>query len=186
MGFKLTKQNRGFTITEVLIVLAIAGLIMSIVFYAVPQLQRNQRDTNRKNLAGRLLGSIETYASNNQGIYPFAGASGTPTTWTDCSQAVTGSPSYTCNDWYSSSLAGSKVNLADPTSGTDVHVYYSNISTNPTTGTITPGDIYVGVGDICTAATLAAGQATGSASSKQFALLTALEKSGSWNCIDNR
>ena len=44
----LKKRNQGFTIIEVMIVLAIAGLIMLIVFLAVPALQRNQRNTARK------------------------------------------------------------------------------------------------------------------------------------------
>ena len=39
---KIKKDNKGFTIIEVLIVLAIAGLIMLTVFLAVPSLQRQQ------------------------------------------------------------------------------------------------------------------------------------------------
>ena len=42
------KKDQGFTIIEVLIVLAIAGLIILIVFLAVPALQRNSRNTQRK------------------------------------------------------------------------------------------------------------------------------------------
>ncbi|MDQ3065292.1 MAG: prepilin-type N-terminal cleavage/methylation domain-containing protein, partial [bacterium] len=38
---RIKNNNKGFTIIEVLIVLAIAGLIMLIVFLAVPALQRN-------------------------------------------------------------------------------------------------------------------------------------------------
>ena len=44
-----TKREEGFTIIEVLIVLAIAGLILLIVFLAIPALQRNSRNTQRKN-----------------------------------------------------------------------------------------------------------------------------------------
>ncbi len=66
----LRKKNQGFTIIEVMIVLAIAGLIMAIVFIAVPALQRTQRDTRRKNDMDRLFSALETYAGNNQGKYP--------------------------------------------------------------------------------------------------------------------
>ena len=45
---KLKKSNQGFTIIEVMIVLAIAGLILLIVFLAVPALQRNGRNTTKK------------------------------------------------------------------------------------------------------------------------------------------
>jgi prepilin-type N-terminal cleavage/methylation domain-containing protein len=65
------RKASGFTIIEVMIVLAIAGLIMVIVFIAVPQLQRNQRDNARQNIANRVKAEIETYAGNNQGLYPF-------------------------------------------------------------------------------------------------------------------
>lgn len=186
-------KQTGFTITEVMIVLAVAGAIMAIVFLAVPQLGRTQRDTNRKNLAGRLLGSIETYASNNQGLYPFNGTSGTPIAWTDCSTSLAG---ITCYDWYNNYVSGGKVKLTDPSCSGNSTIYYSNISSpNPayTTWTCTagasnikPGTVYIGVGDICNGTLLAAGQATGSSSSKQFAVLTALDRAGTWNCIDNR
>jgi prepilin-type N-terminal cleavage/methylation domain-containing protein len=71
-----TKKAEGFTIIEVMIVLAIAGLIMVIVFIAVPQLQRNQRDNARQNTANRVESEFETFAGNNQGQYPVDGAAG--------------------------------------------------------------------------------------------------------------
>lgn len=64
------KNNKGFTIIEVLIVLAIAGLIMLVVFLAVPALQRNSRNTQRKNDVQLILGGINEYASNNNGANP--------------------------------------------------------------------------------------------------------------------
>lgn len=62
---KLHKDNKGFTIIEVLIVLAIAGLIMLIVFLAVPALQRNSRNTERRNEASRLLTAANEFVTNN-------------------------------------------------------------------------------------------------------------------------
>ena len=52
------KLNKGFTIIEVVLVLAIAGLIFLAVFLALPALQRNQRDTQRKNDMSRLIINI--------------------------------------------------------------------------------------------------------------------------------
>ena len=52
----IKNRKDGFTIIEVLIVLAIAGLIMLIVFLAVPALQRNSRNTQRKNDVANILG----------------------------------------------------------------------------------------------------------------------------------
>jgi len=64
------KQQKGFTIIETMIVLAIAGLIMLIVFLAVPALQRSARNTQRKNDAGNILSAINTWVSNNEGQLP--------------------------------------------------------------------------------------------------------------------
>ncbi|MDL2363582.1 MAG: type II secretion system protein [Patescibacteria group bacterium] len=68
---KLNKsKSDGFTIIEVMIVLAIAGLILLIVFLAVPALQRNARNTQRKNDVGGLLSAVAEYSSNHQGSLP--------------------------------------------------------------------------------------------------------------------
>ncbi len=67
----ITKNNeKGFTIIEVVLVLAIAGLIFLVVFLALPQLQRARRDTQRKSDAGRAVAALESYAGNNNGEYP--------------------------------------------------------------------------------------------------------------------
>lgn len=60
-------RQQGFTIIEVLIVLAIAGLILLIVFLAVPALQRNARNTSRKNDVSRELGAVQEVINNNNG-----------------------------------------------------------------------------------------------------------------------
>lgn len=64
------KSSEGFTIIEVMIVLAIAGLIMLIVFMAVPALQRNSRNTQRKNDVSSILGAVSEYQSNHNGSLP--------------------------------------------------------------------------------------------------------------------
>ncbi len=61
------KREEGFTIIEVLIVLAIAGLIILIVFLAVPALQRNSRNTQRTNDASRMAAAVSECLNNNNG-----------------------------------------------------------------------------------------------------------------------
>lgn len=61
------KNAKGFTIIEVLIVLAIAGLIMVVVFLAVPALQRNSRNTQRTNDVSRISAAISECTANNNG-----------------------------------------------------------------------------------------------------------------------
>lgn len=84
----LKKKSEGFTIIEVLIVLAIAGLILLIVFLAVPALQRNSRNTQIRNDAAGVLGGVSDFVNANNGTLPtgatvagntvtFTGATGT-------------------------------------------------------------------------------------------------------------
>lgn len=47
--------------------LAIAGLILLIVFLAVPALQRNSRNSGRKSDISRIGGAVVEYYSNNNG-----------------------------------------------------------------------------------------------------------------------
>ena len=73
---KLQKRNsQGFTIIEVMIVLAIAALILLIVLLAVPALQRNSRNTAIKNDASAITAGVGEFASNNDGATPTAGGS---------------------------------------------------------------------------------------------------------------
>ena len=65
------KQKRAFTIVEVVLVLAIAGLIFMAIFIALPALQRSQRNTQRKNDIARILSAVTDYQTNNNGLNPF-------------------------------------------------------------------------------------------------------------------
>lgn len=68
------ENKKGFTIIEVVLVLAIAALIFLMVFIALPALQRNQRDTARKSIQGKVTSAITSYQSNNRGRNPTTGA----------------------------------------------------------------------------------------------------------------
>lgn len=72
MGVQRNRNQKGFTLIEIVLVLAIAGLIFVIVFLAVQGAQRGRRDTERKAAIGRLLAAAEQVASNNRGAYPEA------------------------------------------------------------------------------------------------------------------
>ena len=67
-------KQKGFTIIEVVLVLAIAALIFLMVFIALPALQRNQRDAARKDVLGKVASAVTTYQSNNRGTQPAKGS----------------------------------------------------------------------------------------------------------------
>ena len=70
------KNKKGFTIIEVVLVLAIAGLIFLMVFVALPALQRSQRNTQREDDLARIITAVNNYQSNNQGKVPFKDGAG--------------------------------------------------------------------------------------------------------------
>lgn len=75
----LKKDQRGFTIIEVLIVLAIAGVIMLVVFLAVPALQRTNRNNAYKSEANRFATAYNEVVANKGGSTLAAGtATATP------------------------------------------------------------------------------------------------------------
>jgi len=67
-------SKKGFTIIEVVVVLAIAGLIFGVVFWALPNLQKSNRDSTRRTVAANILANLDQYAANTNGIYPPEGA----------------------------------------------------------------------------------------------------------------
>lgn len=102
----ISKKNKnsesGFTIIEVLIVLAIAGLILVVVLIAIPQLQRNQRNSARQNDAARVGTSVSNWVSNNNGALIPTTPTATPVSSTvflsDVANDLGGLSQYVIND----------------------------------------------------------------------------------------
>lgn len=66
----LKKNEKGFTIIEVVLVLAIAGLIFLMVFIALPALQRSQRNTQRTQDLNRISTQVTNYMSSSRQAAP--------------------------------------------------------------------------------------------------------------------
>lgn len=148
---KITKRQEGFTIIEVMIVLVIAAVILLIVFLAVPALQRNSRNTQRKNEVAAVLAGANEYEANNNGA--------APTTWTAATTTLSGpagtSPVTVKLGFY----AGADVALANGTHAP------ANIDTEA-------GRMFLQTGAKCTAA---GGTTNVGASSRQLAAIYVLE-----------
>jgi prepilin-type N-terminal cleavage/methylation domain-containing protein len=67
-------KQKGFTIVETMIVLAIVGAIMLVVFLAVPALQRNSRNTGLRSDVANVLGAVNEFITNNNGNMPTTAA----------------------------------------------------------------------------------------------------------------
>lgn len=68
-------SQKGFTIVETMIVLAIAGLILLIIMLALPTLQRNSRNNQRKQDVSSVLQAVSRWGLNRSGEFP-AGLNG--------------------------------------------------------------------------------------------------------------
>ena len=145
-------KAQGFTIIEVVLVLAIAGLIFLIVFLALPALQRSQRDTQRKNDLSRFMSQLTQYQSNHQGAIPTG----------------TGAGAWNAN-FVSAYLTNSGQTFNDPDTGTQ---YTVNVYTTTTTQPTASGQLYAYVGFTCSSGALAAGSA------RSVAALVFLEQGG--------
>lgn len=132
MKKNITKDQKGFTIIEVLIVLAIAGLIVLIVLLAVPALQRNSRNTQRKNDVSAVSGAIQEAINNNNGQLTglTIGAAG--------ANASAKTSQYTTADITGSLTNAAAVATVTPAQGTvQVNNFSKCPATVPATGAVT-------------------------------------------------
>jgi prepilin-type N-terminal cleavage/methylation domain-containing protein len=116
--YGLKHRRGGFTIIEVMIVLAIAGLILLIVFLAVPALQRNSRNYQRKVAVNAAWSAMHEYY-NLHGHYPVTDTS-VCSSVPECSTFVT-------NLSTDSQLSGFTVKYVD--NGEDHYYPYSSSGT---------------------------------------------------------
>jgi len=177
MKTKVNNVNKGFTIIEVMIVLAIAGLIMAIVFFAVPQLRRNSADNQRQSVANRVKAEMDTYSANNQGVAPIKYVNGTTalsTTFASC-PLTGGTGNGSCGDFATRYLAN--VNINDPTTNAAMPVWIANYAAGQT---FTKGNLYIVAKATCSGDTPVS--ATGS---NQFALVVGLDRTNTRYCVDN-
>lgn len=68
----MRQGRKGFTLIEITIVLAIASLVIALVFMALGGAQRDSRDTARQTDTQKVATAIEQWAANHNGELPSA------------------------------------------------------------------------------------------------------------------
>lgn len=104
----MRSRQSGFTIIEVTLVLAVAGLIFLTVFFAVPQIQKAQRDTQRKATLLQLAQIVATYKDDNRGKALCSDSF--HATW--CGFQASTDPTYTAPSWITFTTAYYRANVA--------------------------------------------------------------------------
>ena len=106
-------NNKGFTIVEVLIVLAIAGAILAAILLAVPALQNNARNSQLKTAANDVAAAISNSTANNNGKAPAT------------TQVSYSSPTLTVNG-STTNLPAQITTVTEQTTGTNLSAASSN------------------------------------------------------------
>jgi len=100
----LIKKQEGFTLIEIVLVLAIAAFIILMVFLALRGAQQAQRDTQRKQAGASFVAYVEQLISNSNGVVP-----ATVTTWTSGPNSPDNAPYLLSSGTTASSTADSIV-----------------------------------------------------------------------------
>lgn len=105
-------KRSGFTIVEIALVLAIAGLIFLMAFIALPSLWASQRDADRKAKVMEFISDIKTYQTNNsRGALPtFSGVGPEEFTWSDAKNNTTPGWRTFVNDYVNADFADASGN----------------------------------------------------------------------------
>lgn len=187
---KLKKNNKGFTIIEVMIVLAIAGLILLIVFLAVPALQRSSHNTSRKSDAANISAAIATFETNNSGKVPtFYGVNATNTGYLDVCGAggtTSGSVTLTCTGNIETANLGFYTPGSIYINGTETSAV--NVAVTASGGTASTTNV-LNSSAIVVPAQACVSNTTGSYNPRSVAVWYAIESGGNPNgvlqCISN-
>lgn len=163
-------KKEGFTIIEVVLVLAIAGLIFLMVFIALPALQRSQRNTQRKDDLSRINTQINNYITNNKSNIPANLTVAATGQQTFVQKYLAGTDASTAGAEYSDPQAG-PYKFVDGSDGTKQPTL--DASSDNATIVYTPKYICGTDGDLV------------GGSSKQYALQMKLEGQASNYCLDN-
>lgn len=171
-----SQEKNGFTIIEVVLVLAIAGLIFLMVFIAFPALQRGQRDTQRKNDLSRIETQLTNYGSSTRNKVPTDPA--------------------TLGAFTKSFLKGDTLSVSGSVVGGTAGDEYSDPSTGPyilkydrtaTIASIIQGTVYYASGSICDDDNPGQIKTSGSGvGARNYSLRIQLESQDALYCVDNR
>lgn len=91
-----TVNKKGFTLIEVVLVLAIGGLIFLLAFLAFQQVSRNRRDTQRRSDVARMAAIHAEVKANSPSAAPGTGCSSAWFNGIDDENFEAPSGSYTC------------------------------------------------------------------------------------------
>jgi prepilin-type N-terminal cleavage/methylation domain-containing protein len=164
------KPGEGFTIIEVMIVLAIAGLILVVVLIAVPQLQASQRDSARRDTVNRVSAEIQNYSANNNGRTPFGDIDSFQERYLGGTEDDDGNVSNVI------------VDISNPGSGERYDLQVQTAAADPSDSS---NQMFIFPGATCDGESVTGVSGTAT-SSRVYAIQVELDRDGTFYCTDNR
>lgn len=180
-------DKKGFTIIEVSLVLAIAGLIFLMIFIALPALRRTQRDSARRDDIMVFLRKVKDYQTNNRGALPIASGGGV-IKWSEVSSADTSSwggffRDYLGEDFvdpdgvhYNLAVASCRAQADADCSESEGNGFFSDLGSQPFGGN---GDYSYSI-IVVTQATCSGDKVVGTTNPRKIAALYRLEGAGAY------
>ncbi len=139
-----SENKKGFTLVELLIVMAIIGILIAIAIIGLGSAQATARNQARQTSVKGISGLLETYYGNSGGTYPsevgvhISGSGGYTNVGVVGFISPTGIPYSTGSSLCQTTIAPSNTGTGNFSSGTcDSNTYDFNISTPQPTFTIT-------------------------------------------------
>ena len=173
-------DKKGFTIIEVSLVLAIAGLIFLMIFIALPALRRTQRDSTRRDDMMSFLKEVKSFQTNNRGMLPTGtgtynwpiDGNAQPTTWAGFFRDYMGEKFVDPDGThYNLIVTSCGAKLDDDCSTTDTNKFFADLSSQPF------GNYNI---IVVTQATCSGDKAVGVANPRRIAVLYRLEGAGAY------
>ncbi|HSW85798.1 MAG TPA: prepilin-type N-terminal cleavage/methylation domain-containing protein [Candidatus Saccharimonadales bacterium] len=177
----MLKSQKGFTIIEVMIVLVIAGLILLIIFLAIPALSKTKRNLQRKNDASHVAVEIQNWIANNNGLMPGyeSGSFSLWTDWsTDCNYIINNQVNLVYYSFVSTVCQGGNYNYLWLTGGAGEQVFYWHGGTTFTNPYNVDGMIYDEAAQCPTPNVVSDNLTTVDGNNVQVALIYSYEASG--------
>jgi prepilin-type N-terminal cleavage/methylation domain-containing protein len=120
MEVPMSKKQKGFTLIELMIVVAIIGILAAVAIPKFAQMLEKSREGATKGNVGAIKSAVSIYSGDWQGVWP---------SYLDAASATAGS--FTGDGWFSDGTKGAYMDLIPAVKVTGKNAYNTSTIYNP-------------------------------------------------------